>query len=114
MVPKRSAKGPSVILTASPLEKVVLYLGAVMVMNFWMDLTSVAEMGVGLLPMPTNPVMPGVVRMETQLSSSMIMRMSRYPGKIFSVTFDFLPDWIWIFSWVGIRISKTRSSRLRV
>jgi len=56
--PRKSAKGPSMILTASPTEKVALYLGASIFMNFMMFWTSDLGRGVGLLPMPTKPVTP--------------------------------------------------------
>jgi len=67
--PKKSVKGPSVILTASPTEKADLNLGAACCMKRWMDSTSEGGRGVGLLPTPTKLVMPGVVRTQSQESS---------------------------------------------
>ncbi len=114
MEPKKSAKGPSVILTASPREKLALYLGAPIWANCIMATTSVGERGVGVLPVPTKPVMPGVVRTTSQESSSMIILTSKYPGKIFSLIVDFLPCLMRILSWVGINSSKILSVWPRV
>ena len=58
MLPKKSAKGPSVIFTASPRLKLALYLGAPIWANCIMASTSSGDRGVGLLPVPTKPVMP--------------------------------------------------------
>ena len=98
MVPSISAKGPSAILTASPTEKLDLNLGAFCWLNWRMLLTSVREMGVGLRPMPTKEVTPGVERTVTQASSVIIILTRMYPGNSFSRTVFFLPLTILIFS----------------
>jgi len=75
--PKKSVNGPSVILTASPTVKLVLNLAAPIWANCIMASTSAWERGVGLLPIPTNPVMPWVVLTTSQESSSAIILTKR-------------------------------------
>lgn len=75
--PKKSEKGPSVILTASPTLKLALYLGAPSSINCLIASTSASDRGVGLLPVPTKPVMPWVVRTTSQESSSTIILTSK-------------------------------------
>ena len=72
--------------------------------------TSRRESGVGLVPGPTNPVTPGVLRITDHESSSRSHRQSRYPGKTFFWTTTFLPFLNSTTSSIGMTTSKMRSS----
>src|SRR3990167_1190477 len=59
--------------TASPVEKAVLNLGASSCINLLIVATSSSGRGVGLVDVPTKPVIPGVVLTASQVASSKIM-----------------------------------------
>ena len=75
--------------------------------------TSRRDSGVGLVPGPTKPVTPGVLRMAPQVSSSRSQRTRRYPGKTFFWTVTFFPPLNSTTSSIGMTTSKTRSSMPR-
>ena len=62
ILPEKLAKGPSTILTTSPLSKVIFGRGrsADVAWRYKIEFTSSAVSGTGLLPPPTNPVTRGV------------------------------------------------------
>src|SRR2546422_1573349 len=74
--PWRSVKGPSVTRTASPLVNATLYSGASSLICRRMPRTSPSVRGVGLFPLPTKLVTPGVLRTTYQESSPMIISTS--------------------------------------
>src|SRR5205809_1904594 len=78
--PCRSVNGPSVTRTASPFVNATLYFGASSLICRRIALTSPSESGVGVVPMPTKLVTPGVLRTTYQESSPMIISTSTYPG----------------------------------
>src|SRR5207249_10206782 len=64
--PCRSVKGPSVTRTASPFVNATLYFGASSLICRRIARTSVSVSSVGLLPLPTKLVTPGVLRTTYQ------------------------------------------------
>src|SRR5712691_103649 len=69
--PCRSVNGPSVTRTASPFVNATLYFGASNLICRRIARTSVSVSSVGLLPLPTKLVTPGVLRTTYQESSLM-------------------------------------------
>ena len=95
--PEKSAKGPSLTRTVSPMS--YSNMGFDFFDASWLRSastprkfsTSVRRIGDGLPPWLTKPVTPGVLRMTYQASSSREVRHSRYPGKSFFSVITFLP-----------------------
>src|SRR5207245_5776922 len=69
--PCRSVNGPSVTRTASPFVNATLYFGASSLICRRIWRTSWSDRSVGLVPLPTNAVTPGVFRTTYQESSLM-------------------------------------------
>ena len=83
MSPEKSAKGPSLTRTVSPISYSWRGLARaatsseVSVETVRKDSTSRRGSGEGLAPWPTKPVTPGVLRITYQLSSSSSQRTRR-------------------------------------
>ena len=114
--PEKSAKGPSLTRTVSPISHWERGLArwatssGVSVDTDRKLSTSRRGSGEGLAPWPTKPVTPGVLRMTYQLSSSSARRTSREPGNIFFWTTTFLPALNSTTSSMGMTTSWIRSS----
>src|SRR5688500_14377286 len=99
--PWRSVNGPSVTRTASPFVNATLYFGASSLICPRTARTSLSVSSVGLSPLPTKLVTPGVLRTTYQESSLMTISTSTYPVKILRSTGWRLPFLISISSSVG-------------
>jgi hypothetical protein len=74
--PMKSANGPSMMRTLWPFVKAIFTRGASAFICFRIARTSLSSSGIGLVPEPTNPVTPGVLRTTYHDWSSSFMSTS--------------------------------------
>ena len=74
--PEKSASGPEITLTDSPIENCARVRGRSAVSRWSRRSTSTLESGIGLLREPTKPVTPGVFLTRPQASSVISMLTS--------------------------------------
>ena len=67
--PSKPLNGPSMMLTTSPAVKSIWCFGSSTPIRFLILAISASETGVGSVPLPTNPVTPGVLRTMYHVSS---------------------------------------------
>src|SRR5690349_3447170 len=112
IAPLKSANGPATTRTCSPVSNSsrgrAFFCATSAPSTFptpRMSSTSRRDSGVGLAPLPTNPVTPGVLRTTYHESSSSSWRTRRYPGKTFFCTTTLRPPLNSITSSIGMTTS---------